>query len=79
VLAVGTIVAIAQSRWASFGLVHVVAIGIVCGILFALAFERNVENPGIDVRIYFVVKVLTCLVPSLICWLITRRWRRIKA
>jgi len=75
-LAVGTIVALAQNRWASFGLAHVAAIGVACGILFALAFERNTDNPGIDPRTYFIVKVLTCLVPSLICWLIARRWRR---
>jgi hypothetical protein len=50
------------------------AVGLICGIAFAMLFHRAVDAGGLGVPAYFVLKVLTCLVPTLICWwLVCRR------
>ncbi len=55
------------------GPVPAVAAGLICGFVFALLFHREVDAAVLGVPTYFVLKVLTCLVPTLICWWLLRR------
>jgi hypothetical protein len=83
-LLTGAIVGVAQDRWPSFGFIHVMALGLVGGAVFALIVakvEPPVDAPT-DLTAYvqsrfFVVSILLFLIPTLICWLIARRWRRL--
>ena len=67
-LAVGMLTAIGENISRRFGFVHVALLGLVCGLVFALTIGRN---GGLG---YAVVKVLTCLVPTIACWEISRWW-----
>jgi hypothetical protein len=57
------------------GLLYAGVVGLLCGLAFALLFHRAVDANGLGVPAYFTVKVLTCLVPSLICWWLASRKR----
>jgi len=54
------------------GPLYAVAVGLICGIIFALVFLPGADDSGLGVSGFFVLKVLTCLVPSLICWWLAR-------
>jgi hypothetical protein len=55
------------------GLLHAGMVGLLCGLAFAIVFHRAVDATGLGVPAYFILKVLTCLVPSLICWWLASR------
>jgi hypothetical protein len=57
------------------GPVHAGLVGLLCGIGFALFFHRTEDVNGLGVPAYVVLKILTWLVPSLICWWLVRRKR----
>ena len=69
-LLVGTLTAIGENISQRFGFVHVVLLGLICGFIFAALFDRHGRS---DLG-YAVVKMLTCLVPTIGCWRISRRW-----
>jgi hypothetical protein len=54
------------------GLPYAVATGFACGVVFALIFLPGADESGLGKAGYFALKVLTCLVPSLICWWLAR-------
>lgn len=45
--------------------------GLSCGLIFAVVFHRDADAAVLGIRAYFALKVLTCLVPTLICWWLT--------
>ncbi len=51
-------------------------VGLVCGLCFALLFHRESDALPLGVSGYVVLKVLTCLVPTLICWWLVCRDQR---
>jgi hypothetical protein len=55
------------------GPVPAVVAGLLCGFIFALLFHREVDAAVLGGPTYFTLKVLTCLVPTLICWWLLRR------
>jgi hypothetical protein len=48
-------------------------VGLICGLIFAALFHREVDAAVLGGPIYFTLKVLTCLVPTLICWWLVRQ------
>jgi hypothetical protein len=50
-------------------------IGLICGLIFAVLFHREVDAAVLGGSAYFTLKVLTCLVPTLICWWLLRQNR----
>lgn len=74
-LLVGLAVLPANDFSKATGLLYVMIVGLLAGVIFALNFDRTTSPLG--TRFYFGLKVLTCLIPSLICWLIARRLRAV--
>lgn len=54
------------------GALYALSTGLLCGIVFALIFLPGSNESGLGDHGYFVLKVLTCLVPTLICWWLAR-------
>jgi hypothetical protein len=50
-------------------------VGLVCGVVFAALFLSGTDSSGLGDAGYFLLKVLTCLVPTLICWWLVRSKR----
>ena len=48
---------------------------LICGLIFAVLFHREVDAAVLGGPAYFALKVLTCLVPTLICWWLLRQNR----
>ena len=55
------------------GPLYAAAVGLFCGVVFAFVWKSGFEPLHIDR--FFIFKVLTCLVPTLICWWLARSKR----
>lgn len=72
-LGTGISMALVQRIWGRIRLIEAALLGLACGVLFAFATEQN--SGPLPSRAYFVVKVLTCLIPTIICWWLVRSKR----
>jgi hypothetical protein len=71
---VAAFLTIAVARmWGRADVWRVAGIGLLCGLGFAFVFARDFRGLEFGWQVFIgAVKVLTCLVPTLICWTIAR-------
>jgi tetrahydromethanopterin S-methyltransferase subunit F len=75
--ALAAVLMVAGSSFAEVeaGPVFAGVVGLICGLIFAILFHREVDAAVLGGPVYFALKVLTCLVPTLICWWLVRQNR----
>jgi hypothetical protein len=71
----GLVIALLQVLYRSFGILEVGLIGLAIGISFALIVDRRPDDYLSYGLAYTAVKAVTCVVPTIVCWLVIRRWR----
>jgi hypothetical protein len=76
-IVIGAAVVWLQGKWSSFNFLHALCIGLLVGVLFALMrFDKDYEFWSLaEKQADAFLKIAACIVPTLVCWLVARRWR----
>jgi hypothetical protein len=75
-LIAGVLVAAARARPRPFPIAYPAALGAALALAFAFLFDRNESSAEMaPAWQYDGLKVLTCLVPFMLCWRLTRRFQ----
>jgi len=75
----GLLVASLQVMYRWFGGTAAFLVGVGVGLLFSALFDTRPDQHLSPAWGYPAVKILTCVVPTLVCWAVIRRWRTIDA
>jgi hypothetical protein len=76
VIVLGVVVSTLQTKYRSFGLLHVVSMGLLAGIM--LTFFHSDKDPYYDLAEKWMdgaARIVGALVATLLCWSILRVWR----
>ena len=71
---VGLVVGVRQVYFGRVSLLEALGVGLIAGMVFMIViFERGPAN-GSDPYLLRPILVVTCVLPTLVCWLIVRTW-----